>query len=186
MLHELPVIATPWSGNTQFMNPGNSFPVKYTLQENPRDLHKVFLPANIGFCYAEPDIDDVAAQMRYVFAHYSDAQKKGKSARQEILNHHSFAAVARQVKEALEKLQPSPTRYNRLLKPHDLFLNMYPLYFPGKPGNPEQWDKEFAQLPASRYTEPVKGGGWPIAGSNGSSILRRSFSLTGKKRPAGS
>ena len=38
MAHGKPVIATGWSGNTDFMTPDNSFPVSYELVELTEDV----------------------------------------------------------------------------------------------------------------------------------------------------
>ena len=51
-----PVIATGWSGNMEFMNNMNSFPVNYTLQPLARALGVY----EAGIEWAEPDIDHAA------------------------------------------------------------------------------------------------------------------------------
>jgi glycosyltransferase involved in cell wall biosynthesis len=51
-----PVVATGWSGNVDFMNPGNSCPVGYELVPIERDCG----PYTAGSRWAEPDIDHAA------------------------------------------------------------------------------------------------------------------------------
>lgn len=55
------VVATNWSGNTDFMNADNAAPVGYRLipAEDPRGVLDV-----AGATWAEPDIGDAAAQLR--------------------------------------------------------------------------------------------------------------------------
>jgi hypothetical protein len=80
-----------------------------------------------------------------------------------MLTYHSFEAVARQVKAAMEKLGTSSSQKTRELKPPDIFLNMYPLYFPGQPGDPDQRDREFAKKPVTRIAVYGTGQGARLA-----------------------
>jgi len=58
-----PVIATDYSGNTDFMDSGNSFPVRYELIELTRD----FAPYVKGGLWAEPDVRHASGLIRQVF-----------------------------------------------------------------------------------------------------------------------
>jgi glycosyltransferase involved in cell wall biosynthesis len=58
-----PVIATHYSGNVDFTTPWNSFPVPYSLVENPA-RHGPYSP---GQLWAEPDLDAAAHLMRQVY-----------------------------------------------------------------------------------------------------------------------
>ena len=57
-----PVIATGYSGNTDFMNDDNSFLVRYRLVEIEDDHG----PYTRGFKWAEPDLEHAAELMRRV------------------------------------------------------------------------------------------------------------------------
>jgi hypothetical protein len=57
-----PVVATHYSGNTDFMTPWNSFPVPYRLVELPADDH--VYPR--GSAWAEPDLDAAAGLFREI------------------------------------------------------------------------------------------------------------------------
>jgi len=55
-----PVIATNWSGNTDYMTPRNSCPVDYDIIEIDRDHG----PYARGQKWADPDIEHAARHMR--------------------------------------------------------------------------------------------------------------------------
>jgi len=63
MLMKIPVIATNYSGNTEFMNPRNSFPVNYRLT----DLKPGEYPFWEGQVWAQPDIDHAIHLMDTVY-----------------------------------------------------------------------------------------------------------------------
>jgi glycosyltransferase involved in cell wall biosynthesis len=65
-----PVIATGYSGNIDFMNKDNSFPVGYRLVEVDGD-YGAYKKGNV---WAEPDIDEAADYMRRVFDNRSEAE----------------------------------------------------------------------------------------------------------------
>ncbi len=69
-----PVIATDYSGNTDFMTADVSYPVGYRLTE----LTETHGPYEKGNVWAEPDISDAARLMRFVFEHPLEAQEKGQ------------------------------------------------------------------------------------------------------------
>jgi len=68
-----PVIATGYSGNLEFMNPGNSFLVRYEYTELSEQAG-FYQP---GLRWAEPDIDDAARLMRFVFDCQEQAMEVG-------------------------------------------------------------------------------------------------------------
>jgi glycosyltransferase involved in cell wall biosynthesis len=56
----VPVVATGYSGNMTYMNTGNSWPIEYrTRAVMPNE----YLFTDPGFRWAEPDLDDAAAQL---------------------------------------------------------------------------------------------------------------------------
>jgi glycosyltransferase involved in cell wall biosynthesis len=75
-----PVIATSYSGNMDFMDVGNSFPVHYDLIE----LKKDYGPYEAGNSWAEPDSNHAAQCMRHVFENREDARHIGERGAQDI------------------------------------------------------------------------------------------------------
>lgn len=80
MFYGKPVIATGYSSNTEFMNVGNSFLVKYKLIPIEQDCG----PYKKGNVWAEADAEHAADLMRYVFNNYREAQQIGAIAAEEI------------------------------------------------------------------------------------------------------
>jgi glycosyltransferase involved in cell wall biosynthesis len=71
-----PVIGTPYGGNTDFMNVNNSFLVKYDIKELEEDYGSY----KKGNVWAEPDVNDAAELMRFVYEHPEIAAKVGYNA----------------------------------------------------------------------------------------------------------
>lgn len=84
-----PVIATGWSGNTDFMNVANSYPVDYRLVPIERDLG----PYRAGQIWAEPSVDHAAQLMRRVFDERREASVRARRAKSDIDTHFSEARV---------------------------------------------------------------------------------------------
>ncbi len=80
MFYGKPVIATGYSSNTEFMNVGNSFLVKYKLIPIEQDCG----PYKKGNVWAAPDVEHAANFMRYVFNNSQEAQQIGAIAAEEI------------------------------------------------------------------------------------------------------
>ncbi len=85
-----PVIATAYSGNTDFMNVNNSYPVRYRLVEIEEDLG----PYPAGATWAEPDEDHAARCMRLAFERPAEVAALAERARADIASHHGVEAVA--------------------------------------------------------------------------------------------
>ena len=75
-----PVIATGYSGNMDFMNVNNSFPVKFDLVELDRD----YGPYEKGNVWAEPDEDHAAEVMRRVYDDRALGEETGRRAAADI------------------------------------------------------------------------------------------------------
>jgi glycosyltransferase involved in cell wall biosynthesis/SAM-dependent methyltransferase len=111
-----PVIATNFSGNTDFMGPDNSYLVDWRLtsvgeggDNYPPEGH-----------WAEPDLDHAAAVMRQVWEERDEARKRGDRAREEIQRNWSLEAVGRVARERLEAIAGAPdadARGRRTLPP---------------------------------------------------------------------
>jgi len=107
MFYGKPVIATAYSSNTDFMNVGNSFPVKYELVTTTED----YFPYPKGSIWAEPDIAHAASLMQYVFHNYRKAQEVGARAAEDIKSLLSPQLVGQKIRSRLEhimgKINPS-------------------------------------------------------------------------------
>jgi glycosyltransferase involved in cell wall biosynthesis len=88
-----PVIATDYSGNRDFLNENNGFPVRYTLVELDRD----YGPYRSGNVWAQPDIDHAAAQMRFVWEHPEECRQRGQRAIQDIERLYGAQAIAERI-----------------------------------------------------------------------------------------
>jgi glycosyltransferase involved in cell wall biosynthesis len=93
-----PVIATDWSGNTDFMDVSNSFPVGYRLVEIESNVG----PYHGGEVWAEPSVEHAAELMRLVVDHRDEARARGERARQTIRRDYSEAPIAELVRQRLE------------------------------------------------------------------------------------
>jgi glycosyltransferase involved in cell wall biosynthesis len=69
-----PVIATGYSGNMDFMNKDNSYPVDYRLAGIDKDYGNFYKRGNF---WAEPDVDEAVQHMRYVFEHREETGAVG-------------------------------------------------------------------------------------------------------------
>ncbi len=86
-----PVIATAYSGNMDFMTLSNSYLVKYSLKEIDQD----YGPYKKGMVWAEPDIDDAARLMRYVYENQDEAHRVGAIAANDMKEHFSPDSVGK-------------------------------------------------------------------------------------------
>jgi len=104
MFYGKPVIATGYSSNTEFMNVGNSFLVKYKLIPLDADCGP-YKKANI---WAEPDIEHAAYFMRQIFHNYPEAQQVGAIAAKDIRTLLSPTTAGKRIQKRLEYIQHIP------------------------------------------------------------------------------
>ena len=95
-----PVIATNYSGNTDFMTDTNSFLIPWSR-----------VPVGHGAggydpaaTWAEPDEDAAVETMRFVFKNQHEARIRGARAREDVLGGHSQAAAGTIMKSRLEEI----------------------------------------------------------------------------------
>ena len=93
-----PVIATDWSGNTDFADASNSYSVAYGLTPVERTVG----PYRAGEIWAEPDVAHAAAQMRALVADPAEAARRGGAARLRMHRDYSEEAVAGIVRSRLD------------------------------------------------------------------------------------
>ena len=104
MLMEKPAIATRYSGNLEFMNDANSFLCGYTLRRVGHDCG----PYSPAARWAEPNLDEAAELMRFVYENPAEAQRRAKQGRIDVLARHAPGVVAPFIKERLLKLRQKP------------------------------------------------------------------------------
>lgn len=95
-----PVIATNYSGNTDYMHEGNSYPIQYHLVP----IKKTVGPYEAGSLWAEPDIDHAAFAMQQVVTDREEATYKGVVAAQEIANRYNYQRVASRMAKRLREV----------------------------------------------------------------------------------
>lgn len=103
MLMELPVIATNWSGNTEFMNAENSYLLDYELVEVAAVEAELW--HYHGHRWANPSEQHLRELMRQVQQQPAAAKAKGKIARAHMVKHYSRAAVADRVVQRLAEIE---------------------------------------------------------------------------------
>lgn len=113
MFYGKPVIATGYSSNTEFMNVGNSFLVKYKLVPLTADCG----PYKKGNMWAEPDIQHAADLMRHVFNNYQEAQQVGTIAAEEIKSLLNPQIAGSRIKKRLEYIAQITDNFQSLPLP---------------------------------------------------------------------
>ncbi|MBX7187296.1 MAG: glycosyltransferase family 4 protein [Vicinamibacteria bacterium] len=93
-----PVIATGYSGNTDFMTPGNSWLVPYRLVEVGDTS---FGPRQAGACWAQPDIEQAALIMRWVARNRQEAKSVGDKARADITRQYGSGPAYQRIRDRL-------------------------------------------------------------------------------------
>ncbi|XBH69456.1 uncharacterized protein [Aegilops tauschii subsp. strangulata] len=98
MAMELPVIVTNWSGPTEYLTQENGYPLDVDrlteVTEGPFKGH---------FC-AEPSVDHLRALMRRVFGDQEEARRKGRKAREDMVERFSPEVVARIVADQIQQV----------------------------------------------------------------------------------
>ncbi|MHB8627833.1 MAG: glycosyltransferase [Aggregatilineales bacterium] len=103
-----PVIATDYSGNTDFMTADNSYPVRYDLRLITPDDH-VLMP-DCGYVYepgqvwAEPDVQHAAEWMNFLHTHPDAGHEQGRRAAESIRRFCSPAVVGQTIARRLREL----------------------------------------------------------------------------------
>jgi glycosyltransferase involved in cell wall biosynthesis len=100
---EIPVIATRWSGQMDFLHDRNSYLIDYKLAPTPADTDiEVFA----GHEWAEPDVDHLRALMRHVYTHREEARGKAAVGRKEMVEKFDRKVIMSQwVKEFARVLE---------------------------------------------------------------------------------
>lgn len=101
---EVPTIATKWSGNLEFMNENNSYLVNAKIDRIPETWLNHFSKNYIGRqSWANPDIDELAYKMKYVYENYNEAKDKAKQGRKDMIEKYTWNKVCEKYYKELEK-----------------------------------------------------------------------------------
>jgi hypothetical protein len=96
-----PVISTAYSGNMEFTDAKNSILVDYEMKEIEEDVG----PYLAGNFWAEPNIDDAAEKMRWVFSNKERAKGLGSVARESIRKKYSVEGMVNKLKQRLDLIK---------------------------------------------------------------------------------
>jgi glycosyltransferase involved in cell wall biosynthesis len=96
-----PVIATNYSGNTDFMTASNSYPVDYRLVPITRD----YGPYLRGMTWADPDLDQAMTLMRKVVDDRAEATERGRRAAADIATSRAPERTGALVRRRLETIR---------------------------------------------------------------------------------
>jgi glycosyltransferase involved in cell wall biosynthesis len=96
-----PVMATHWSGNTDFMNAKNSCPVQYELVQIGKDVG----PYKAHQIWAEPDLEHAAYSMRKLVLDHNWRKTIAAGGQQTVHQTLSPRAVGGLIRQRLSRLQ---------------------------------------------------------------------------------
>jgi glycosyltransferase involved in cell wall biosynthesis len=94
----VPVVATGWSSNMDFMTLNNSYPIKYDLVELDQD----YGPYSKGSVWANPDVDHAVSCLLEVMTQPEVAQKKVLRALSDIKQFNSTESVGKRIKSRVD------------------------------------------------------------------------------------
>lgn len=95
-----PVIATGYSGNMDFMTEDNSIPIswEYTFSDHTAT------PYNAGLRWAEPNINEAADAMRFVYSNEETAKKLGERAKNDMTEKFSLETCGQHMVDRLNNI----------------------------------------------------------------------------------
>ncbi|EXB39590.1 hypothetical protein L484_012598 [Morus notabilis] len=98
MAMSLPVIATNWSGPTEYMTEENSYPLP------PERMSEVTEGPFRGHLWAEPSVGKLRVLMRRVMNNIEEAKARGKKAREDMIRKYSPDIVANILTDHIQKI----------------------------------------------------------------------------------
>ncbi len=96
----LPVIATDWSAQRQFMNADNAYPIKVKGLVPARAK----CPYYTGFQWADPDETHLRQLMRYVVEHPEEARQKGQQAARKVAERYTWSHTVARIEAHLQQI----------------------------------------------------------------------------------
>ncbi|WP_228056385.1 glycosyltransferase [Microcoleus sp. LEGE 07076] len=110
MFYGKPVIATDYSSNTEFMNVGNSFLVKYKLIPIEQDCG----PYKKGNIWAQPDVAHAADLMQKVFNNSRESQQIGAVGSEQIKTLLNPQVTGNKIRKRLEYIAEITDNFQNL------------------------------------------------------------------------
>ncbi len=98
---EMPVIATRWSGQLDFLNDANSYLIDCKLGPTPCDTDTEIFA---GHQWAEPDVNHLCSLMRHVYTHHAEAKEKARIGRKEMVDKHDRNVIMGQWIAEIQRL----------------------------------------------------------------------------------
>ncbi|WP_171984816.1 glycosyltransferase family 4 protein [Hydrogenophaga sp. A37] len=96
----VPVITISFGGLSSFIRPETAFPVRYDLVELAED----HLPYPQGFVWADPDVDSLADNLRFVLDRPDEVRVRTEAARRHILEFFCSPRLVASYRAELERL----------------------------------------------------------------------------------
>ena len=97
----LPVIATDWSAQCDFMNAGNAYPL--AVDRLVPAVAKC--PYYTGFRWAQPSYWDLRRRMRHVYGNAGEARAMGEKASAEVLSRWTWDNAALKIIDRLDEIE---------------------------------------------------------------------------------
>ena len=94
-----PVVVTAYSGNMDFTNSENSFLVNYKLSRIEQEG-----PYPKSYFWADPDLDQAAQQMRFVYENREAAAERGQRGRDTVLKLFDPVVAGTRMRERLKRI----------------------------------------------------------------------------------
>lgn len=99
-----PLLATHWSGPSEYMRDDNSFPLRHS------SLVEIESGAFKGHRWAQPSVEHLRELMRLVVSDPDAARLKGQQARRDMVERYCYACVAKLVVQELARIQAIQTK----------------------------------------------------------------------------
>ena len=120
-----PIITTGWGGQCEFLNSQNSYLIKFKLVDIESD-HYLRYPGFFGSQWAEPDIEDLKANLLTLYQRYADALIKASRARVDAVKWN----VEKTSQSIMDRLNHRLPSFFKLAEKPNLFERLFPLYYP--------------------------------------------------------
>jgi glycosyltransferase involved in cell wall biosynthesis len=102
---KVPVVVTGYSANMDFCTPDTAWLVDYTITPLvPQD----YIFVRKGQCWAEPDVDHAARQMRAVYDNPAERAARAEAAFRNVRRNFSAEAIAQRFKARLDEILDAP------------------------------------------------------------------------------
>lgn len=98
---QLPLIATGWSGQMDFLNSENSYLIESKVVPVPPDVD---IETFAGHHWAKPDVEHLRHLMRHVYSHREEARKRAERGRAEMIQQYDWGVIIPQWVAEFERL----------------------------------------------------------------------------------